>query len=176
MEFKRNQQSARLYNFIGFATQSASVGSQCVVATGPVVTGLTVTAGSTYYLTDTNGTIGTTPGTIVKKLGLASTSSTLVIDNVPRLGSWTQPIVAGSPGTPYQALTDGFVVGYGDSSGSSVSITVKTDSSATPTTVRTKGYDASYAGVCCPVKKGDYVQVDINPVGSTYSIYWIPLQ
>lgn len=164
---------ARVNNFIGFATESITAGNQGLVSFGPLVTQSGLTAGSKYYLTDTAGAISTTAGTYKKYVGIATKTTQLNINKGPNLGNWTSPI---SDGVSYQALTDGFVSVWGDSTGSSVSIIIYTDSASTPTTVRARTQAADYSSAFCAVKKGDYVIVDVDTTGATYNIYWIPLQ
>ena len=95
-----------------------------------------------------------------------------------QLGVWSSPITAG---TPYQATTDGFVVFSAHFTASSLSdITIKTDSAATPTTVRAIGRlgttGGSYLTLTCPVKKNDYVLCEYNAAfAAVDAIYWIPL-
>lgn len=85
------------------------------------------------------------------------------------LGDWSSPITVN---VPYQAPTDGFVTVYGGV-GVQQQITIKTDASPTPTTIRTANNDSGGGnqGACCPVKAGDYVLVS----GTSITIYWIPM-
>lgn len=70
-------------NFIGFALSSVGAGSLVNVQTAGIVSGLSGLAiGSTYYLNDTNGTIGTSPGTNSRKVGIAQNTTTLLITNI----------------------------------------------------------------------------------------------
>lgn len=95
-----------------------------------------------------------------------------------KLGVWSSPITVG---TPYQAPTDGFVVYSAHFTGGGFSnITLKTDSAATPTTVRAIGTlgntGAEYLTLTCPVKKNDYVLCEYNATFATVdNIFWIPL-
>ena len=79
-------------------------------------------------------------------------------------GDWDATKVSA---TSYLALTDGIVVGTAADDDSIVS--GYTDSSNPPTTVRVK----QEAGICMPVKKGDYWKVTIN--FSTITLFWIPI-
>ncbi len=68
--------------FIGFATANASTGQSVVVQLAGRNTnqsGLTI--GAQYYLNDTVGTIGTTPGTVTRKVAIAQTATELSITN-----------------------------------------------------------------------------------------------
>lgn len=95
-----------------------------------------------------------------------------------KLGVWSSPITAG---TPYQATTDGFVVFSAHFVASSFSqITIKTDSAATPTTIRAVGMlgngGGEYLTLTCPVRKNDYVLCEYNATfAAVNAIYWIPL-
>jgi hypothetical protein len=76
---------ARSNAFIGFATSSISASASGVVAVGGVVSGLSgLTPGATYYLSNTPGAISTSAGTVSRKVGIALSSTTLLIkqDNV----------------------------------------------------------------------------------------------
>ena len=67
-------------NFVGFAQSGVTVGQTVKVTIYGNVTGLTsLTPISTYYLADTAGTISTTAGTNSKKVGIASTATTLIL-------------------------------------------------------------------------------------------------
>ena len=69
--------------------------------------------------------------------------------------------------------TDGFVTGYSDHAGPA-DFWVITDSSATPTTKRTRtGVDMNYAGGSTLVRKGDYWKAE--SAGGTNYVYFIPL-
>ncbi len=72
-------------NFIGFAASTVTAGNRCKVNTHPIVaeslSGLV--QDSEYYLTDTKGAIGTTPGTYSKWIGMAN--ATTILDR--RLGT-----------------------------------------------------------------------------------------
>lgn len=73
----------RYTGFVGFATNSATVTQNVVVQYAGVITGLSgLVVGNNYYLNDTNGTIGSTAGTNTRKIGIALTSTTLLITNI----------------------------------------------------------------------------------------------
>lgn len=90
--WKASSASASSYNanvafkeiaYVGFATTSATVGGAISVAVAGVVTGLTsLTPSSVYYLQDTGGTIGLTPGTITRKAALSLSTTTAIITNI----------------------------------------------------------------------------------------------
>ena len=71
----------RTKNFIGFAKSTVSSGSpvDVVIAGLASLTGLTI--GNLYYLSDTFGAISTTPGTTTRKVGIATSSTKLLITN-----------------------------------------------------------------------------------------------
>lgn len=88
-------------------------------------------------------------------------------------GSWSAVSLA----TSMLATTDGFVVAESTYS-LAFTGTIKTDAANPPTTVRTLCTDDSVpphgAGMCCPVKKGDYYKIDGLNAG-TSNAYFIPL-
>lgn len=68
--------------FIGFSLTNSTVGNPITVQYGGVVTGLSgLTAGSIYYLGNTPGTISTSAGTNTKFVGIAITTTSLLIIN-----------------------------------------------------------------------------------------------
>ncbi len=70
-------------SFIGFAGGAITAGSSGQVVIGGEITGLSgLTRGSQYYLSDTAGQISTTPGTNTRKVGIATSSTTLLITNI----------------------------------------------------------------------------------------------
>lgn len=70
----------RLNNYVGIAEATVAAGSTVAVDISGISTATsTLTAGSTYYLNDTNGSIGTSAGTNSKKIGKAFTASSLWI-------------------------------------------------------------------------------------------------
>lgn len=69
--------------FIGFSVASASATGAIQVITAGVVAGLTgLTPFADYYLADSPGTISTTPGTISRKVGIAISTTQLLVTNV----------------------------------------------------------------------------------------------
>jgi len=66
-------------DFIGLAITTATAGNSLTVQTSGVVSGFTgLTANTDYYLQD-DGTIGTTPGSYKIKIGIANSTTTLVL-------------------------------------------------------------------------------------------------
>lgn len=71
-------------SFIGFVSNSPSLGGAATIVLQGVVIGLSgLAAPSIYYLQDVAGTIGITPGTITRKIGIALSTTTLLITNEP---------------------------------------------------------------------------------------------
>ena len=69
--------------FIGFATASYTAASSVRAVIGGTGTGLSgLTIGAPYYLNDTAGSIGTSAGTVTKKVGIALTATTLLVTNI----------------------------------------------------------------------------------------------
>lgn len=92
--------------------------------------------------------------------------------NAKALGAWASVTL----GATAQAATDGFVVGWGISS-TGTSLIGITDSSATPTTVRTRNSNnagAAEGGMCMPVRSGDYYKVT-QTNNTSNGLYFIPL-
>jgi hypothetical protein len=123
----------------------------------------------------------TTPSgcTFFKQIGTFfnnASGNILEVGNLPKtqLGNW----VAKATNTVYQAMTDGFVVAYADSSSenSQNNFYGYTDGSTPPTTVRFFQMDygdqnrSSLAGMM-PVRKGDYWKTYSGYGGE--SVYWI---
>lgn len=76
---------ARANNFIGFAFETKTAGQSIRIALSLIATGLSsLTPGSTYYLSNTLGAIATSAGTATRKIGVALSSTSLLIkhDNV----------------------------------------------------------------------------------------------
>ena len=67
-------------NFIGFAESTVAQGASVKVMHGGVITGLSgLTVGSTYYLSNTFGAISTSAGSQSRKVGIAVSTTTLLI-------------------------------------------------------------------------------------------------
>ena len=78
--------SSRYNNFIGFAAQSASVGTNCTVNVGGIDNNQTsLTVGVEYYLANSNGGLSTSAGSNSRKVGLSLSTTTILIklDNYP---------------------------------------------------------------------------------------------
>jgi len=70
-------------SFIGFAPSSITKGVQGAVITNGIATGLSgLIVGEQYYLADTPGTIGASAGTNSRKVGIALSTTTLLITNI----------------------------------------------------------------------------------------------
>jgi hypothetical protein len=91
-------------------------------------------------------------------------------------GNW----ITKSVDTVYHADTDGLVVAYCEAGSHTAHVvSLKTDASNPPMTkrqsIRLDGDNVSRLSICCPIKNGDYWEMDReNNVGSC-TIYWIPL-
>ena len=69
-------------NFIGFATENKNAGETIKVQTDGIYTSLTgLNPFQTYYVSDTNGAIATSAGTISKKVGKAISATDLLIQH-----------------------------------------------------------------------------------------------
>ena len=93
---------------------------------------------------------------------------------VAGFGAWAG---ASADGAGHQVTTDGILVGYA-SGNSFASITIKTDSSSTPTTTKMIANPSSTgnsANFTCPVRKSDYYSITVggSPAAAQYS--FIPL-
>lgn len=72
------------YKFAGFAITTGSDGNPFYVIRSGIVSGFSgLTAGSTYYLSGTAGAISTTPGTYQFKVGIAISTTQLMIEAEP---------------------------------------------------------------------------------------------
>lgn len=73
----------REQGFVGFASASATTGQPIIVTTSGVATGLSLIAtGTQYYLNDTNGTIGTSAGSVTRKVGIGTSNSSILVTNI----------------------------------------------------------------------------------------------
>ena len=110
------------------------------------------------------------------KVGIGTTNpdATLQVNGTMKIfGTWTSR----NGGTVYRAGTDGFFVGYATGQGSGTpTITVYTDGSNPPTTVRIKHGigNNDHFGFNLPVRKDDYYRVVEDDIGSS-QYYWLPL-
>jgi hypothetical protein len=76
---------SRANNFIGFAESAISDAATGTITVGPIITFLSgLTPGATYFLSDTSGSISTSAGSQSRKIGIALSSTALLIkhDNV----------------------------------------------------------------------------------------------
>lgn len=95
-----------LIDFIGFANATTALGETCIVNTTGVITGLSgLTAGKKYYLKNTDGTIGTTRGTYGKLIGVALSTTTLLVQADKTMGAQ----ISKTANYTYTAECDGFV-------------------------------------------------------------------
>lgn len=165
--------NSRLNNFIGFSPNAITAGNSDKVIGNGFVDGFTgLTAGITYYLSDTNGAVSSTSGTYAKKIGRSTKTTQIEMQSKPSLYKWDQPL---SVAANYQATTDGFVVGYVVGNGNA---TVYSDNTATPSVIRQQvgnfsGNTVDRIGFTVPIRRGDYVRVDSS--AGTVTIYWMPL-
>ncbi len=69
--------------FLGFALNSPTLGQSTTIQTSGVVTGLSgLIPGADYYLSDTPGAISTSPGSNTRKIGVAISTTSLLITNI----------------------------------------------------------------------------------------------
>jgi hypothetical protein len=130
-------------NFIGFSTATVLAGANVTIAVGPLVDGLLagLTPGAIYYLTNTPGAIATTPGTLVRAIGIAVTATALRLFGAPIVSSSSFRSGTGSRGgnttsgnqviahgfgvTPNKLRVTGWYFASGGSEGPSSSFGVK---------------------------------------------------
>jgi hypothetical protein len=75
--------NARSKACIGFSEAAYTPGQQGIAKTSGVLTGFTgLNAYQQYYLNDTNGTYGTSPGSVTRKIGIALSATMLLITNL----------------------------------------------------------------------------------------------
>lgn len=130
-------------NFVGFAVANTSKDALATVAFG-LVSGLTLNAGYYYYLSDTPGTIATSPGTYGRSVGLAVTSTKL---NMALAYEAKSQLTAQSKttGFTYTAECDGFLIGR---AGQNSTVTISSSSAQA-------GATASYlTPLTYPIGKG----------------------
>jgi hypothetical protein len=151
-----------LIKFIGFADASAAQGAPVATIISGVVTGLTgLTAGKKYYLQDTAGTIGLTPGGYAKIIGIALSSTTLLIAPEKTMGA----IITKSLAYTYTAECDGYLTGTASAGGS---ITVN----GYVVTTAVSGEGVSTPALVTIASGATYL---ISGSGNTSSIGFIPL-
>ena len=157
--------SSGVLNVANGGTSSSSNTAYAVICGGTTTTG----AQQSIASVGTSGQVLTSNG--------AGALPTFQATSSKALGAW----VSKSAGTTYQATTDGFVTATVAGGDSNTRITGYTDSSSTPTTVRSIA--SVYAGtqwntMTFPVKEDDYYKVILNAGGSggaMHSMFWIPL-
>ncbi len=95
-----------------------------------------------------------------------------------QLGAWTITY----SGTVYQAATDMWVYAGGDSAaGAAIDITIVTDSSNPPTTIRDRDLKGGVAGVTWSayvnafVRKGDYYKINVTGVAANSNYGYVPI-
>jgi hypothetical protein len=72
----------RYATYLGIASAAVAAGASLDVITDGKITGLSSLApGAYYYLNDTSGTIGTSPGTNTRKVGFAISTTSLLLTN-----------------------------------------------------------------------------------------------
>lgn len=103
----------KIFNFIGFAKEAATGAAETkeVYESGYIPGFSGLTAGSWYYVTDTAGSISTTPGTYFKRIGLAmsATEIYLIRDNLRTAqssGTFAITNLGANPGST--TITTGF--------------------------------------------------------------------
>lgn len=75
--------AATANTFIGFASASATAGNTVSVFIGGEATGFSsLTHGGQYYLSNSTGAISLSAGSVTRKVGIATSSSTLLITNI----------------------------------------------------------------------------------------------
>lgn len=78
-----NQFNNRHDAFLGFAASPITANTLGTFITNGVATGFSgLTPGSQYYLNDTPGTVGKSPGTNTRKVGIAVSATTMLITNI----------------------------------------------------------------------------------------------
>uniref|UniRef100_A0A7C3WUH1 Uncharacterized protein n=1 Tax=Dictyoglomus turgidum TaxID=513050 RepID=A0A7C3WUH1_9BACT len=168
----------RIDNFIGFNV--APTASGIMTVSGVQISGIRggfsgLIPGADYYLSNTPGAISTSPGTYRKKVGIAVSSTELLILSQK---SVFNPTTDYSSNTVYQAKHDGIVVAYvygtpdGSSIAPSLSVYGYTDANPNPTTrvaANAQAYPQAIpsgssvaVSITFPVKKGDYWKVSMS--------------
>lgn len=90
-------------------------------------------------------------------------------DRFNRFGAWEEK----SPGTVYQAMTDGVVLAFTVDN----EVLGYTDGSNPPTTLRAPNHDVNTTGggITMPVRKNDYWKVVTEFNVAPDKVYWLPL-
>lgn len=71
----------RYQNFVGFASESIAISASGKVSISGIITGLSGLTPSQYYLSDTAGAISTSAGSNTRKVGIAISTTELLITN-----------------------------------------------------------------------------------------------
>lgn len=97
------------FKFVGFTKVSTVTNASGLVITGGTVTGFTgLTSDSSYYLTNTPGTISTTAGTNVYEIATAISTTSLLIKLGTKIAIGTNSYVTTTSGTQNDVITTGF--------------------------------------------------------------------
>jgi hypothetical protein len=115
--YKADANDVSKTNFYGFINQSYSSGETPVVITSGILAGFTgLTPGTNYYVSDTVGTISTTPGTTIIPIGTAITATKLVISRGKKVATASVSHTAADGANDDEIVTVGFrptvIVGY----------------------------------------------------------------
>lgn len=142
-------------NFIGFAVGGVAAGARCKVNFQPIVF-KTVTIDTTYFLSDTQGAIGTSAGTLSREIGIGIQSTRL---KRPMNGVAVSTLIY--PGTSFTSPVTGFMM-YGQNG---ALITINGTA---------YGFDTTFSAlkeVYAFVKPGDVVVISNAGGASTYGPY-----
>jgi hypothetical protein len=102
---------ANRYKFTGFAISNGTDGNTFNLQTQGIVAGFSgLTTGSKYYVQDTVGTIGTSPGTMAILVGIATSPTEILIQKGDRRALGTATFTDG--GNSGQAQTSAVVTGF----------------------------------------------------------------
>lgn len=77
--YKTQGNDRRKISWLGFLKESGNAGDLKMVQFGGVVSGLSLTAGKIYHVSDIAGAISTTPGTYLKMVGFSTSTNELVL-------------------------------------------------------------------------------------------------
>lgn len=147
--------SSTYYLYAYASSTTATTFSVIFSASSTIPTGITYYARLGSFTTDTSKNFVGTTSDVNQQVGF---------------GSWQTKTV----GTIYQATTDGFLVAvFNIAAPTTSNVSLITDSSSTPTTVRQifQGSADIPASASCPVRKGDYYEVTTTAyMGTEYFI------
>jgi hypothetical protein len=171
--------------FDGFVKGNVSADATQSVQLVGIVDGFTgLDTGKLYYVQDSIGQIGTSPGTYSILVGKAISATELLIIKSSGIGLPTTGLTFG---TVYQAATSGFAIGWvADNTTNSnyAEVIGYTDNANPPTTVVAQ--NTSYIYICAkgpkacvtmPVKQGDYWKITkaSSGIAETSSLEFIPV-